>query len=65
MNALLLAAIIACSDGTATCTSQDSGELRLVTVCGISPESPGERVIRLLWKGRPHVIAIQGTCDEA
>jgi len=53
------------SDGTATCTTQDSGELRLVTVCGISPESPGERVIRILWQGQPHVIAIQGTCDEA
>jgi len=65
MNALLLAALISCADGTATCTTQDSGQLRVVTVCGISPDQPGERINRVFWNGRPHVIAIRGTCDEA
>jgi hypothetical protein len=62
---ILVAAVIACSTGEATCTSYDLEEYTLVHVCDIAPDETGQKKIRATVKGEHFVVTLDAQCVGA
>lgn len=65
MTELILAALIACSTGQATCTSHDAGAHNVVYICDVAPSQTGQKRIAVNMNGRLHVINISARCESA
>jgi len=65
MTDLILAALIACSTGDATCTAHDAGAHTVVYICDVAPSQTGQKRIPVNLDGRLHVITIAARCESA
>jgi len=65
MEQLLLAAIIACSTGQATCSSFETDTYTHVQVCDVTPNQSGKREVLVNLDGKPHLLVLKGQCSDA
>jgi len=65
MTELLLAALIACSTGDATCAAHDAGAHTVVYICDVAPSQAGQKRIPVNLDERLHVITIAARCESA
>lgn len=62
---ILVAAVIACSTGQATCTAYELEDYTLVHVCDIAPEETGQKKLRATVDGQHFVITLDAQCVGA
>lgn len=65
MEQLLLATIIACTTGQATCSAHDAGEYDVLYACNITPDQKGKRQLRVNFEGRYYLLILEASCDSA
>jgi len=65
MTDLILAALIACSTGDATCAAHDAGAHTVVYICDVAPSQNGQKRVPVNLDGRLHVVTIAARCESA
>jgi len=65
MTELLLAALIACSTGDATCAAHDAGAHTVVYICDVAPSQAGQKRIPVNLDGACMSCTIAARCESA
>jgi len=65
MTELLLAALVTCSTGQATCTAVETETYTQINVCDISPEITGQQQFEVLFDGDLLVVTLKARCSDA